>query len=85
MSVGVPVVAIDLPEIKAVVEKNNVGILCQNLDPHEIARSVREICEKKQPSVQSDNARMAYKKKYNWGVESKKFIAAYKALAEEIS
>ncbi len=74
---GVPVVACDFPEIKRIVEGEQVG-LC--IDPHsekEIAGAVNELLENKALYRQLANNCEGAKHKYNWEQEQRNFLSVY--------
>lgn len=74
---GVPVVACQFPEIKRVVEGENVGICVDSHDFQEIANGVNTILsEPKRYQEMQKNCRLA-SKKYNWEREKHHFTRIY--------
>ncbi len=77
MMAEVPVVACDFPEIKAVVEENNIGVTVDSHNPDDIARGVNYILEHpEQREVFSKNCIPA-RKKYNWEKEQFNLLEVY--------
>lgn len=80
MMAGVPVVACSFPEIKRVVEGEEVGLCVDSHDPKDIARAVNVLLEDQQLRDRlSENCSEA-KNKYNWEEEKIHFIKVYENL-----
>ena len=77
---GVPVVACSFPEIKKVVEKENVGVCVDSHDYKSIAEGVNYLLEN--PDVRERMSANCSKAKeiYNWDEEKKNFLAVYEAI-----
>lgn len=73
----VPIVACNFPEIKRVVQEEQVGIVVDSHDPNEIARAVNELLENKELHEMFKNNCTMARKKYNWDNEKEKFIRIY--------
>jgi glycosyltransferase involved in cell wall biosynthesis len=74
---GVPIVACDFPEIKRIVEGEQVG-LC--IDPHkeeEIANAVNELLENKTLYNIFVKNSVSARLKYNWEIEQENFLSVY--------
>ncbi len=77
MMAGVPVVACDFPEIKRVVECENVGLCVDSHNYLEIADAVNKLLTDKQlRNKLRSNCHIA-KLKYNWEEEKEQFIEVY--------
>lgn len=77
---GLPVVASDLPEIRAVVEGYGTGLICDPSDPLEVARAIRRLLEDaalREGCVQGARAAAA---RFRWDVESESLIGLYGVL-----
>lgn len=74
----VPVVACDFPEIKSVVDDNEVGISIDPHDPNEIAKAVNYMIENPDKrdyySTNCKNART----QYNWEIEQSNLLEVYR-------
>jgi glycosyltransferase involved in cell wall biosynthesis len=69
MHAGVPVVASPLPEVKFVVETNQIGEIVTSWEPQDIAYAVRRVLRK--GKLQYAEKLDLASKKYNWEEESK--------------
>lgn len=76
---GNPVIASDLPEIKRIVQKYDVGLICNSGDKEGISREWVSLSEQNLEEVYSHNLETA-RKRLNWQVESKKLVNALKGL-----
>ena len=79
----IPVVACDFPEIKRVVEGEQVGLCIDSHNPDEIAKAVNELLANKELYEKSKFNCKKAKEKYNWSNEKEKFISIYKELLVE--
>lgn len=80
MMAKVPIVACDFPEIKKVVEGNNIGICINSHDPIEIAKGVNQlISDEDLRNKMSENC-VAARKKYNWENEEDNLLKVYNNL-----
>lgn len=77
---GVPVVACSFPEIKKVVEGEEVGVCVDSHDPKSIADGVNYLLEN--PDIREQMVSNCYiaKDKYNWDEEKRNFLAVYEAI-----
>lgn len=77
---NIPVVACSFPEIKKVVEGEEVGICVDSHIPESIAEGVNYLLEnpdvREQMAFNCDKA----KNKYNWDEEKKNFLTVYKSV-----
>lgn len=80
MMAEVPIVACDFPEIKKVVEEENIGICVDSNDPQKISRAVNELLnDKKQWEDMKKNCTIS-REKYNWNMEKVNFTKIYDGL-----
>ncbi|WP_153463374.1 glycosyltransferase [Sediminibacillus terrae] len=77
MMAGVPVVACSFPEIKKVVEGENVGICVDSHDYLSIAAGVNELLENETLHKEMAENTKTAKGKYNWELEKIKFLEIY--------
>ncbi|GGH76520.1 hypothetical protein GCM10007096_07070 [Pullulanibacillus pueri] len=77
MMSGVPVIACSFPEIKKVVEKENIGICVDSHDPDSIAEGANYLI--KNQEVHQEMRRNCFKArdKYNWRHERLNFLSIY--------
>jgi glycosyltransferase involved in cell wall biosynthesis len=82
MMAGVPVVACSFPEIKKVVEGEEIGLCIDSHNPAEIAWAVNELTQNREKrDIFSKNAVRA-RHKYNWDIEKEVLIGLYEKLEE---
>ncbi|HBZ09957.1 MAG TPA: glycosyl transferase [Bacillus bacterium] len=74
---GVPVVACDFPEIKRIVEGEQVGLCIDSHSEIEIAGAVNKLLENKALYRQLANNCAGAKHKYNWEQEQRNFLSVY--------
>lgn len=78
MMCEVPVVACNFPEIKQVVEENQVGVTIDPHDPVEIAKGVNYLLEHREKrDLFSRNCKKA-RATYNWEREQEKLLEVYR-------
>ena len=77
---GVPVVACSFPEIKKVVEGEEVGVCVDSHDPESIANGVNYLLEN--PNIRDQMSANCYtaKDKYNWDEEKNVFLEIYESV-----
>jgi glycosyltransferase involved in cell wall biosynthesis len=77
---GLPVVTSDFPEIRRIVEENNVGVVCDAGDPHQIAVAVASlISDPGRLELLRQNARAAATR-FTWPNEAEKLLALYRSI-----
>ncbi|PAB58272.1 glycosyltransferase [Anaeromicrobium sediminis] len=75
----VPVIASDFPEIKKIVENNELGICIDSSDTNEIAKAVNMLFDIKLNNMLKNNCKYS-KYKYNWNEEKSDFLQIYNKL-----
>ncbi len=81
MACGIPVIACDFPEIRAVVEKSQCGILIDPTKPEAIADTIVYLLEHPQVAkAMGENGRKAVEKKYNWEKMEIRLLKDYEKL-----
>lgn len=82
---GLPVVACNFPEIKKVVEGNNVGLCIDSHDHEEIAKAVNYMIEHPEKTAEFSTNASEASNKYNWENEKENFTRIYESLGGETS
>lgn len=79
MTVGVPVVASDLPGMATIVRETGCGLLCDPTDPADIAAAMREILEAtpERRHGWSEAGPAAARGRYNWERQVAPLLAEY--------
>jgi glycosyltransferase involved in cell wall biosynthesis len=72
---GVPIVGTYLPEIKSIIEQNQIGEVILKHDPKEIAEKIRSVLIKGKDFYQDNLEKAA--KKYSWENLEKKLLEIY--------
>jgi len=81
MACGLPVIASDFPLYREVIEEANFGKLVNPENTREISKAIDDLIKNPEElKKMSNNARRAFKNKYNWSYEAKKLIKVYKYL-----
>jgi glycosyltransferase involved in cell wall biosynthesis len=70
MRAGIPVVSVDFPEIRNIVEKYNAGILIKDYKPTTLAAAI----------IQAAESREQIKNDLSWEKESEKIIKIFRKL-----
>ncbi|MBQ6819818.1 MAG: glycosyltransferase [Clostridium sp.] len=78
----VPIVACNFPEIKRVVQEEQIGIVVDSHNPKEIAAAVNEMIENKELHQMFKDNCVPAREKYNWNNEKVKFVKIYDDLLE---
>ena len=83
MAAGIPVVASDLPGIRAVVSEARCGVLCDPTSPSAIAAAIRELLAASPDARQAFRAAalMAAHDRYNWETEVGTLLEMYERLS----
>mgnify|MGYP001302796574 CR=1 FL=1 len=81
MSAGIPVIASDFPEWKKVIEGNQCGICVDPRSPRAIADAIDWVLEHPDEAEKmGERGKAAIQERFNWEIEAKKLISAYKDL-----
>lgn len=79
---GVPVVATTLPEVSAIIQQYQVGVLIDELSPESLAETVKRLTtDEEQYAVFKENCQKAAVE-LNWDSEKPKLIATFDALTK---
>lgn len=76
---GIPIVVSDLPELRRIVTKYDIGIICPVVEPKEIANCIKNALESKQRDTWKKNIETA-KAENNWQEEEKVLHGIYSHL-----
>lgn len=83
MSAGVPVIASHFPLWKEIIEGNACGLCVDPLSPLDIAHAIDYLVNNpNEAELMGRSGQQAVLEKYNWAVEEKVLLAAYRKLAE---
>ncbi|MGM0753037.1 MAG: glycosyltransferase [Bacillota bacterium] len=82
---GVPVVACSFPEIKRVVEGENVGVCVDSHDFKDIAEGVNVILENPDLKQRLSENTVKARERYNWDLEKNNFLDIYTSLKGEFA
>lgn len=83
MSCGIPVIGPSFGQIGKVIEAENCGILVDTTNPHQIAEAaIFLLSSPREASRLGMNGRKAIEQRYNWELESQKFVAAYERILQ---
>ena len=84
MLAGLPVICTNFVLWQEFVDRYHCGICIDPENPGEIASAVQYLLDHPEEARQmGENGRRAIKEEFNWGVEEKKLLALYDALAAE--
>lgn len=76
----VPVVACNFPEIRKVVEGEQIGVVVDSHDPDDIARGVNYLLENPDKRNEYSHNCIEAREKYNWDLEQENLLRAYRTL-----
>ena len=82
MMAGVPVVACSFPEIRKVVEGEEIGICIDSHNPAEIAWAVNELTQNREKRHSFSENALSARRNYNWELEKEVLIGLYEKLEE---
>jgi glycosyltransferase involved in cell wall biosynthesis len=81
MSVGLPVIASNFPNMRRIVEDAECGLLVDPLNPEKIAEAMGWILDHPdEAKIMGQNGRQAIERKYNWDAEAHKIISLYEKI-----
>ena len=79
MSAGIPVIASDFPNWRAIVEEAQCGLLVDPMNPQVIADAITYVFENPEKAEQmGKQGRKAVETKYNWEHEKDALLELYK-------
>jgi glycosyltransferase involved in cell wall biosynthesis len=85
MIAGLPIVATDLPAIRALVSRENCGVLVNPGDADEIADAISKLLDdEKARASMGKGGRQAAEREYNWETESNRFLSLYHRIEREL-
>lgn len=83
MMAGLAILGTDLPEMRRIILGHNVGAVCNPNDPKDIGRAINELLQDQSLlRVMKCNALRAARVHYNWEIEERRLVQAYKGVAE---
>ena len=86
LMVGLPVVMSDFPDMKAIIEKYDVGKVVNPVSVNGIADAINELIGDSSKFTQiRNNAFKIAKTKYNWNIESKNLKTLYHGLMDSVT
>lgn len=77
---GIPVLASDLPEIKKIVTRYDIGRICPEHEPASLAKHMQEMLEDEQQREHWKYQLSAAAEELNWNKEKKKFIEIFRSI-----
>lgn len=80
LSSGVPLLVSNIPELNYLVNKYQIGAICQKLNEHEIASQIKNAISSPDYQQWKINCKTVYNNILNWDQESKKLARAYESL-----
>jgi glycosyltransferase involved in cell wall biosynthesis len=79
VAAGVPLVGTQLPEVKALIERYDLGALCDPTDPASIARAIMQVLEPAYYAHYKANA-VSARSELTWEGEEQKLVALYRSI-----
>ncbi|MFO7627503.1 MAG: glycosyltransferase family 4 protein [Candidatus Fermentibacteraceae bacterium] len=81
MMAGIPVIASDLPEMKAVIEGTRCGLLVDPSSPPEIARAVAHLASRpEERRAMGERGLKAAQSEYNWKEQERILLNSYRGI-----
>lgn len=78
MAAGLPVIASDFPQIRAVVEGSGAGLVTDTQRPEAIGAALRRVlADRTEASAMGDRGRRAVEREYNWSTSATALLEAY--------
>jgi glycosyltransferase involved in cell wall biosynthesis len=78
---GVPVLASDFPEMRRIVIGEDIGAVCDPMDPTAIAGAIRELlADPARLAQMRAKARAAARARYNWDAQAEGLLALYRRI-----
>jgi glycosyltransferase involved in cell wall biosynthesis len=78
---GIPVAVSNLPDMRAFVEREGVGVVMDQTDPEDIARAIRETYQRREELILTSERLSDFRKKYSWQGQAEKLVQLYDGLA----
>jgi glycosyltransferase involved in cell wall biosynthesis len=85
MMAGLPVAASHLPEIRRIVEQEQVGAIFDPDDPVDLARAINEVLSSPDYALMAQRAVVAARERHHWGLEVQRLLAIYDRLVGVVS
>ena len=82
---GIPACVSNLPEMKAFIERESVGITMDQTDPKDIARAMRELYQRKDEFIVDEKQRNRLFETYSWETQAEKLKNVYKNILSDIT
>lgn len=81
MAAGLPVVASDFPDVRAVVEGSGAGVVVDPTDVAAVARALRELlADPARARAMGDAGQLAVRERFNWAAAADELLRGYRAL-----
>ena len=81
MAAGLPVLASDFPDVRAVVESSGAGIVVDPTDVAAVARALRELlADPARARAMGDAGRHAVRERFNWAEAAAELLRGYRGL-----
>jgi glycosyltransferase involved in cell wall biosynthesis len=85
MIAGLPIVATDLPGIRALIWRENCGVLVNPGDVNGIVDAISKLLDdEKARSLMAKRGRQAAEREYNWEIESNRLLSLYYRIEKEL-
>jgi glycosyltransferase involved in cell wall biosynthesis len=81
---AIPACVSNLPEMRAVVEYCNTGIVMNERDPKDIARAMRDAYARRDELIATGDRLERLKERYSWDAQARKLRALYDELEADI-
>jgi glycosyltransferase involved in cell wall biosynthesis len=81
MAAGLPVLASDFPDVRAVVEGSGAGVVVDPTDVAAVAQALRELlADPARARAMGDAGRRAVRERFNWGEAAGELLRGYRSL-----
>jgi glycosyltransferase involved in cell wall biosynthesis len=77
LSVGIPIIASDLPEVRKIVLENGCGMIIPEVTPKEISKALKELRDNKSLRSELKKNAVIASESVNWEIESEKVRGFY--------
>lgn len=83
MSLGIPVIASDYPQCRAVVQGSDCGLVVDPTDPRAIGAAITELAaDPARAKAMGERGQAAVASRYHWGTEAKAMLEVYRRLLQ---